>query len=70
MLEQGTPFTWYFTHPDLRDVSIFYSHVDRVYRLCRQTQLTDRDIEVSSLSIHSTLEDATQAAASLIGRAT
>lgn len=70
MRQQGTPFSWYFTHPELRDISIFYSNVDRVYRLCRRTQLSERHFQVSPLSKHSTLEDATQAAKFLNGRAT
>ncbi len=65
MLQQGTAFTWYFTQPQLREISIFFSSVDRVYRLCRRSELSKLHFEVRTLSNHQTLEEATAAAVEL-----
>jgi hypothetical protein len=73
MLQQATPFTWYFTDPALGNISLGYCYVDKVFVLRRRTILGDRYLQVSPLSRHTTLEDAAlaaQALLALLGNAT
>ena len=70
MLQQRNPFTWFFTDPDLSDISISYNRVDQVFVLRRRTILGDRHFEVSPISRHTTLEDAELAGQALLGSTT
>jgi hypothetical protein len=65
MIEQGTPFTWYFNDESRLTLSIFRSPVSGAYRLRRKENDLGYTCVIRTLSEHKTLEDAISASESL-----
>lgn len=66
MIEQGTPFTWYFKDEQRRELSIFRSPVSGRYRLCRKENDQGYTYLIRTLSSHETLEEAIAASELLL----
>ena len=62
MFIQGTPFCWHGNQSESYGLSVFRSPVSGLYRLQRETQLSDRHSVVATISSHQTLEEAMAAA--------
>ncbi len=66
MIEQGIPFSWYFTDDHRRELSTFRSPVSGHYALRRRIQLAKMHWQISTLSSHETLDEAIAASEALI----